>query len=114
MSDEMKRELNGVKSRLDGVESRLDRVEDSNRSVARHVVALDAKIDGAIERLSDEIRDVSREFRAFWETAVVEIAESRKERRLRDHGYDGLRTRVDDHQARIHRLEVRGGLHDPS
>lgn len=126
MSDEMKRELNGVKlrldkvesrldgveSRLDGVESRLGQVEESNRTIARHVVSLDAKIDGAVDTLTEEIRAVSRHFGTILERAVAETAESRKQRLLIDRSFADHRSMLENHEVRLYRLEDVGGLHE--
>lgn len=107
MSDEMKRELNGLRTELhDGLgELRQDMHEI--RSMFRRTMIEVAKLTGTIVDLKHDVAtkdDVSL-LKGYLDDFAGEVAVSRRERTLQDKSFNFLNGHLSDHEARLVRLE---------
>jgi archaellum component FlaC len=142
MSDDMKRELNVVKTRLDGVDSRLDGIDARLDGIDARLDGIDVRLDGidvrlvgmdkkvtsgfgevnavirsmavAVSRLTERMESTATKsemqngFDAInrrLDDFSADIKLSRHERALQDKSFNFLKTHLEDHEARLLRIE---------
>lgn len=103
--NEVKTRLGGVEARLTGVETRLDSVEKTTRNiavvVAGHTEAF-VRIEKQLTKL-DELDGLKKSLEVF----TSEIIASRNARTLTDKSFSDHQVMLTDHELRLTRIELR-------
>ena len=114
MVDEMKRELNGIKTRLvgvdvrlDGIDKRMDSLETIAKKTAVAVAVLTEKMDSRLRHLETSMVTKAdfKDFKSALDKFSGDVLASRRERALQDKTFNHLKDRIDRHEARLYRLD---------
>lgn len=109
MDDEMKRELNALKTEVAtfkrDTEGRFDRLEGVLRRVAVNVTNLIGLV-GDLKRTSATKQDIGR-LNARIDHAAIEVESSRRERAFSGEAFKSHQKQLEDHAKRLLRLETR-------
>ena len=109
MSEAMKHELAGIRTYLGEMDKRFERrfelIEGAVNRTAISVTRLTERVDRM--ESNNATKDDVRELLGRFDTFATEILASRRERALHSMSYMHQEGRIDDHELRITRLEIK-------